>query len=397
MIPVFSVLFLMNCLTEYLLNSIMMRMGVLKNENRLYHGLFAALRIAWIFLGAWYGVPVPALLAGLFVLLYLNTIPYGSRRLVMNKFTMVIYLIYTTLLMLVFGTAGLLGFDMYYIGQDTLLRGIVLNATFVIFNIICSLLLHFYPAFFLQHDYEKSSVQIYTLFLFICSIYHVLDAVILTLYQTIWINYLLLVSGDILILILMFNFMKYNYVFAKSEDIKREYEESEILMAQQYFEKASLKTLSGQDSLTKACSRREICSYMAKHIENGLPLVCVFIDLDGLKRANDTYGHAFGDLMLKHFSDTCVKAMEGRGVLARIGGDEFLLVFPGGTVSEAEALIRRLQRKLLEPADAKEKISFSYGISYGETSVDAYITKADVQMYKEKNRKQRDVKWMEKP
>lgn len=364
-------------------------MGVLEEKYLLYHAICAALRIIWIFLGAWFAVPMPVLLVGLLLLLALNVVPYPDRRLLMNNFTMIIYLIYASLLMTVIGSAGLIGFNVDHMVQDTRLRGIIMNTTFMIFNVICVLLLHYHPEFLWKKDYDKSKVLIYTRFLSICSVYHILDALILTLYVPNRIHYLLLVSGDILILILMFNFLNYNYVFAKSEEMRRAYEESEILIAQQFFEKESLKKISGLDALTKTYNRREICSIIAQNIQSGHQLTCVFIDLDGLKRTNDKYGHTFGDLMLKRFADTCVEVMQGKGFLARIGGDEFFLVFLDEEISEIENRIKNLQLKLLEPPDSKDKISFSYGISYGEDTVDNYISIADQRMYADKNRKQR--------
>lgn len=390
MIFLFPVLLIMNGVSEYLLNKMMIAMDVLDKKYNTYHTICAILRIVWLFLGVSFAVPLPALLAGLFILLFLNIIPYHGRRLLMNNLTMILYLFYTTLLMTLIGGAGLLGFDVTCIMQDMTARVIVMNITLLIFNTLCFFLLYYHPKFLWKEDYDKPKAVTYTFFLFICAVYHILDAVILALYPTSQTNYLLLVSGDILILILIFNFLNYNYVFVKSEDVKREYEESAVLMAQQYFEKKSLEKLSGFDALTQACNRREICSVMAENIQTGHPMVCVFIDLDGLKRANDKYGHTFGDFMLKRFADTCMELVIENGYLARIGGDEFLLVFPDADIDEVETRIKKLQLKLLEPSDNKDKISFSYGISYGETSVDGYINMADQQMYNHKNRKQRD-------
>lgn len=387
MVYLFPVLLLMNCLAEYLLNKMMMTMNVLEKKYIVYHTACAILRVAWISLGAWFAVPIPILLIGLFFLLFLNVIPYRSRRLLMNNFTMVIYLIYASLLMTVISTAGLLGYDVNYMVLVGTVRVIVLNATFIIFNIICILLLHHHPEFLWKEDYDKSKVLIYTLFLFICVVYHILDAMILTLYPTNRVNFLLSVSGDVLILILMFNYLNYNYVFAKSEEIRREYEESQIFIAQQYFEKESLKKLSALDSLTHAYNRREISSIMAESILNGHTLACVFVDLDGLKRTNDRYGHTFGDLMLQRFADAATTILKDKGFLARIGGDEFLLIFLDQPVQDIENQVKELQLKLIEPEDEKEKIYFSYGISYGEDSIDNYIILADQRMYADKNRK----------
>lgn len=383
----FPVLVGLNGLTEYLLNKMMMEMSVLEKKNSIYHTVCAILRITWVFLGAWFAIPIPILLIGLFLLLFLNIIPYRNRRLLMNNFTMIIYLIYVTLFMVVIGIAGLLGMDVAYMIQDRMISVVIMNATFLLFNIICIALLYFHPIFLWREDYDKSKVLIYTRFLFICAIYHILDTVILTLYRTDWVNYVLLLGGDILIFFLIFNFMNYNYVFAKSEEIRREYEESEIMRAQQYFEKESLKKLSELDSLTNAYNRREISSIMQESMQKGHKLACVFVDLDGLKRTNDKYGHTYGDMMLKRFADACTGVLSEKGYLARIGGDEFLLLFPDREIGDIESDIKKLQLKLLEPKEDKEKIRFSYGISYGEESVERYIHLADQRMYEDKKRK----------
>lgn len=388
-ILLFFVLLVMNCLTEYLLNKVLSRQNIMEEKHLVFHMVIAALRIAWVFSGTWFSVRLPFFLTGLLILLMLNMAPYPDRRLPLINFNIIVFLIFTSLLMTVISVTGVLGIDMGYMIGNIRIRGIMVSTTFLVFNILSIFFIRNYPEYLWQKDYDKFNVKVYTRFLCICIVYHILDSVILTACQLSRFNYMLFLGGDILILILIFNFLNYNYIFAKSEEVRREYEESEVLFAQQYFEKESLKKISGFDFLTNAYTRREISSVMTENIRNGQELVCVFIDLDGLKRTNDKYGHTFGDLMLKKFADTCVEIMEGNGCLARIGGDEFLLVFPDGKISDVEARIKRLQLKLLEPSDSKEKISFSYGISCGEETVDNYIGKADQRMYADKNRKKR--------
>lgn len=387
MIFLFITLLFMNGLTEYLVNKIMMALGVLEAKYAPFHAACAILRMAWIFLTAWFTISLPVFLIVLFILLALNIAPYAGRKLLMNHLTLIIYLIYASLLMTIIGCIGLSGRDTGNMMGTTIQLGIILNTTSLIFNAICALLLHYHPKFLWRKDYEKSNIMIYTCFLSLCIVYHILDAFILTRYPAHRINYLLLVSGDILILFLVFNFLSYNYVFAKSEEVRQAYEENEILTAQRFFEKESLRKLSRLDSLTKAYNRREICSIMSRYMQERRPLVCVFVDLDGLKRMNDKYGHTYGDLMLKRFAETCTGMMQETGFLARIGGDEFLLVFPDADINDIEQQIKGLQLKLLEPEDSKDKISFSYGISFGEETVDGYISAADQRMYIDKNRK----------
>lgn len=385
----FFMLLLLNSLAECLLNRMLLTMKVLEKKNSIYQVVCAIPRIIWIYLCAWLSWPIPVLLTGLLALLFLSTVPYRRRKLLMHNFIMIIFLIFTSLLMMGVGFWGLLGIDVAQMTEDITIRVGVLNVTFLLFNVICALLLRFYPEFLWKENDDRFKVVSYTRFLLACSIYHIFDVVILTWYDAGWVNYLLLVLGDILIVILMFNFFNYNYVFAKSEEMKTEYVENEILLAQQYFEKEELKRLSEFDFLTNVYNRREISSLMLSSIQSGKKLVCVFIDLDGLKRVNDKYGHTNGDLMLKRFADAGAKVMEENGYFARIGGDEFLMIFLDWEIDAVEKCMKELQLQLLEPAEEKEKIYFSYGISYNEKSVDDYIKTADQRMYACKKRKRR--------
>lgn len=383
----YLILIIMNCLTEYLFNKMMLSIGILKKKNHLFRFVCAASRILWLFLCAWFLFPIPVLLIGLFLLLYLDALPYQNRKLLMNSFILIIYLTFISILMTIIGIAGLLTFDLKHMLQDTGIRALILIITFLTFNLISLFLLRYHLGSLWKADYDKFKVLIYTRFLIICITYHILDSLFLALYHTSRINFMLLISGDILILILIYTFFNYNYIFEKSERMKKKYEENEILIAQQYFEKDALKKLSGFDSLTNAYNRREIGSIMTELIQAGHKLACVFIDLDGLKQINDNYGHTYGDLMLKHFADACMLSLKKNEYLARIGGDEFLLIFPDQEISRIENRIKELQSKLLEPSEEKEKISFSYGISFDEESVDSYINLADQRMYECKNRK----------
>lgn len=387
MFIIYTILLFMNTLTEYLFNKMMFSLNVIEKKNIVFHVISALLRILWIFFSAWLVLPLPLVIIILFILLAINIIPYHHRSLMMNNFTMIIYLIYITILMLLVSGIGLIGIDIMRLIQDPMIRVVMFNINFIIFNLICFLLLRYHSKFLWDDDYDRLKVILYTRFLFICSVYQIFDSIMITFYEVSQINYLLLVSGNILILILMYNFLNYNYVFAKSEMMKKEYEEKEVLIAQQYFEKETLKKLSEYDSLTDTYNRREISTILFDGIQKGQKLTCVFIDLDGLKRVNDKYGHTYGDIMLKRFANACMEILGNDGKLARIGGDEFLLVYFNQSVEVIEKKIKELQLKLLEPEIEKDKIYFSYGISCGEDTVENYIILADKRMYEYKNRK----------
>lgn len=388
MFIVFTILLVMNALTEYLFNKMLFSLRVIEKKYILFHSITALLRILWISSSTWFSFPLPIVLIGLFILLAINTLPYRHVSYLMNNFTIIIYLIYITILMMIITYLGLVGINVAKLMDNAVMRVITINIAFVIFNGICFLFLHYYPEFLWQENNDRLKVVLYTWFLVICSVYQVLDSIVVSMYEVSQTTYLLLISGDLLILILMFNLLNYNFVFAKSEKMKQEFEENEVLIAQQFFEKEALKRMSEYDSLTNAYNRREISAIMQEGILSENKMVCVFIDLDGLKKINDHYGHTNGDIMLKKFANACVEMLNDTGKLARIGGDEFLIVYFDKNVAEVEKYIRNLQLKLSEPESEKDKIYFSYGISYNEKTVEDYIVKADECMYRDKLRKQ---------
>src|SRR5690606_30181356 len=59
------------------------------------------------------------------------------------------------------------------------------------------------------------------------------------------------------------------------------------------------------------------------------PLSILFLDIDGIKDFNDTYGHAIGDLALQAFAGALVEAAGSSGTVYRYGGEEFAMLFPG--------------------------------------------------------------------
>lgn len=384
---IYCILIFMNCLTEYQMNRMMLDIHVLEKKHLMYHVFCAVFRIFWIAVCGCLAYPLPIFVIGLFLLLFINILPYRTRLLLMTNFIMIIFLLFTSFLMLVIGCAGLVGYSFPILMENTAIRITVLCTAFLLHDLICFLLIRYRPGFLWNEEFDRLKVVIYTLFLSVCVLYHLIDSIVLSVYETIHINYLLLLSGDVLILILMFMFLNSNHIFLKSEMMKKQYEESEVLVAQQFFEKEALKELSGHDPLTSAYNRREICTIMQEQLKEGHKLACAFVDLDGLKRTNDTYGHTFGDRMLKKFADACNLMLKDKGCLARIGGDEFLLVFFDRNISDIEADIKHLQLQLIENKSVEEKIYFSYGISFDEATVDAYITSADRKMYQCKKRK----------
>lgn len=144
------------------------------------------------------------------------------------------------------------------------------------------------------------------------------------------------------------------------------------------------------DPLTEIRNRRYLMQYLEKQTaQMGDEKHCaVLIDLDLFKFVNDTYGHVFGDKVLKQFADTVKKNLGENDLIARFGGEEFMILF--GTDNEKE-IITTMDTISKEYAIFSEKekgkeFTFSAGAAiYGKnSSITDIFTTADKRLYKAK-------------
>lgn len=386
MIPL-SCFLLLVAVSEYQLN--MMIFAVLPDErkNYFFHAVVSIMRLAWITFSIYIGTPISVFLFVLLLFLYLNTVScHSSTRMIMNLTTM-IYLIFSLLLTLVIGFMGLLGMPYVKLVSDFHLRLSSLYVVFILYNIVCYILRLHILDYLWKDAQDRKKNQVFIIFIYVCTFYQLLDVCLLEFWDANYRDYILLTSGDILIFIMVVMFYLYNHIFVANEVIKKEWEESEAELARQYFEKEKLKLLSEHDSLTNVYNRREISSHIYQLLQENKKVITAYIDLDGLKKTNDLYGHTFGDIMLKHFADVCSSMLLENARIARLGGDEFLIVFQEQECEKVEDWIHKLQGVLLEPQDDKDKILFSYGISNQGKTVEDMISVADERMYQNKKEK----------
>ena len=122
------------------------------------------------------------------------------------------------------------------------------------------------------------------------------------------------------------------------------------------------------------------------------PLAVMFLDLDGFKNVNDTYGHAAGDQLLRAVSARLTGALRDTDTVSRLGGDEFVVLAEGASLAMGpEAIAERIQAVLAEPfvLDAAEDITVrthaSIGIAVGvRPSAGDLLRDADVALYEAK-------------
>lgn len=160
-----------------------------------------------------------------------------------------------------------------------------------------------------------------------------------------------------------------------------------------------LEKLSITDTLTGAFNRRSAYKILARHIEiarrEKSSFTICYMDIDGLKTVNDTYGHVMGDTMIKTVADFIKNNIRASDFLFRMGGDEFLILLPKIKIQDFSNLIARIKIKLDQQKIMDIPIDFSFGFcefSGEENAIlgcETLINKADANMYEEKMNKKK--------
>lgn len=118
------------------------------------------------------------------------------------------------------------------------------------------------------------------------------------------------------------------------------------LLRETHRQSQRLRHLSQTDPLTGVANRRrldeELSREMAYANRHGTPLILAYADIDHFKTYNDTYGHAAGDVLLQELATRWRQALRPSDLLARVGGEEFVLVFPGSCPEDARQVLERL-------------------------------------------------------
>lgn len=150
---------------------------------------------------------------------------------------------------------------------------------------------------------------------------------------------------------------------------------------------------STHDVLTGLHNRRFVESELAKMIDESQRYDSKFsacmIDLDGLKLINDNHGHVVGDIAIRVVADAIEDAHRGSDVVARLSGDEFMVLFPHTSASEAAAFITRASQTVkaspLKLRDGSLPISISCGLlDYSGQSLELFVCDMDKVLYQAK-------------
>lgn len=153
-----------------------------------------------------------------------------------------------------------------------------------------------------------------------------------------------------------------------------------------------LKYLANYDELTGLANRRMLKKEFDKEVEEinnkKAPFSVVMIDLDNFKFFNDQYGHHYGDMVLKKFTELLKSSVRKSDVVARLAGDEFVIIFKDLTKEMAEIKMEQISKVILTEEFNGVILGFSYGIfevkSKDIGNFDKVLAHADAKMYENK-------------
>lgn len=173
-------------------------------------------------------------------------------------------------------------------------------------------------------------------------------------------------------------------VFLKIQELQNDLKEKNVL----------LEKLSITDELTGLYNRRYFYNHINMHVtlakRHKYSIGCLLIDIDHFKSINDAYGHDIGDKALKGAAHIMAKKMRDGEVLARFGGEEFIICLCRADIDGAIAAAERMRKAVAEAnfsdtADNPLKVTISIGVAIypqdGLTNSDDIIKAADEALY----------------
>ena len=152
----------------------------------------------------------------------------------------------------------------------------------------------------------------------------------------------------------------------------------------------SLEHLAGHDALTGLANRSVLNEQLERILDHQLPVAAVFIDLDRFKPVNDLFGHDAGDELLCQVSERLRRVMRLGDLVARVGGDEFVVLAVGvDDKAVGQAFCDRIDMVLAEPyllAEGPVRVTASVGLAFADadSTVTGLLADADLAMYEAK-------------
>ena len=138
------------------------------------------------------------------------------------------------------------------------------------------------------------------------------------------------------------------------------------------------------DQLTQVYRKKVFDDKVCELLESDRPFAIAVVDLDNFKQINDNYGHLVGDDVLRSFAKLLHRQIDGRGEVARWGGEEFLLLIYTDSKEEAVELCENIRQTIvMHNFDPVPELTASFGVTMrqGEENLDSILARADKALY----------------
>jgi diguanylate cyclase (GGDEF)-like protein len=167
--------------------------------------------------------------------------------------------------------------------------------------------------------------------------------------------------------------------------------------AKQYMLQAELGNLALTDELTGLCNRRGFMAIAERQLKighrTGRGILLFFMDIDGMKQINDSFGHGEGDRALKRMAKALKMTFRDSDVIARLGGDEFAVLAIEASDNSEAAIRARLSEDLksVSAGESRYALNLSLGAVRinicSSASIGEWMVRADQAMYEQKRRR----------
>lgn len=194
-----------------------------------------------------------------------------------------------------------------------------------------------------------------------------------------------------------------NYKKMSRKELIKLLEKKENIISDLYLKNKKLKIKASIDEMTGILNRdfgvEELDKKFNQSISNGENMVICIADIDELKGVNDKFGHHEGNELITNVAKVLKENIRKTDFIVRMGGDEFLIVFPKTERDAVDKIWNKILKLIQEVNQSNEQynVSISYGfyefnkLSKNELTRNEFINKADKKMYKMKRRKKANL------
>ena len=185
-------------------------------------------------------------------------------------------------------------------------------------------------------------------------------------------------------------------LFRAEQKLKAAHQRNEEALQQELLLRQEIEEQAKTDPLTGLYNRREFYRQAERALEvahrHQRPLALLLLDIDLFKQINDQHGHITGDKVLSHIAGLCRSSIRRSDILARFGGEEFVLLLPETTPEQALEFAERLrtlveQTRISDNHNNRHRVTISIGVAayHQQSHIDQLISKADTALYAAKH------------